>query len=134
METIAFFLSTLSLAVTASSNPSAVFKQLLALVLGLAVFLVLGIFLRDLTRVGKIRWLMAAAAMTLMSATLVLGVAPPVRRGQLDSPGRPVHPALGAGENLLYLRRGRPPWSGCSAGATCGCSFCSPASAWAAWP
>ena len=76
METIAFFLSTLSLAVTASSNPSAVFKQLLALVLGLAVFLVLGIFLRDLTRVGKIRWLMAAAAMTLMSATLVLGVAP----------------------------------------------------------
>ena len=73
METIAFFLSTLSLAVTASSAPSALPKQLFAVVLGLALFLVLGIFLRDLSRVQKIRWLMAAGAIGLLGITLVLG-------------------------------------------------------------
>ena len=38
METIAFFLSTLSLAVTASSAPSSVPKQLLAVFLGSSCF------------------------------------------------------------------------------------------------
>ena len=75
METIAFFLSTLSLAVTASSAPGSLLKQFAAVVLGLALFLVLGIFLRDLRRVQKNRWLMAAAAIGLLGATLVLGTA-----------------------------------------------------------
>ena len=46
METIAFFLSTLSLAVTCWSNTPALFKQFLCVVLGLLLFLVLGLFLR----------------------------------------------------------------------------------------
>lgn len=75
LETIAFFLSTLSLAVTASSAPGSLFKQFLAIVLGLGLFLVLGVFLRDLTRVQKNRWLMAAAAIGLLGITLVLGSA-----------------------------------------------------------
>ena len=62
METIAFFLSTLSLSITASSAQSSLFKQFLAILLGLALFLVLGLFLRDLSRVQKNRWLMSAAA------------------------------------------------------------------------
>lgn len=73
METIAFFLSTLSLAVTASSAPSDLFKQLFALLLGLILFIVLGLFLRDLERVKRIRWLMAGAAIALLGVTLVLG-------------------------------------------------------------
>lgn len=73
METIAFFLSTLSLAVTASSAPSALPKQLIAVLLGLGLFLILGIFLRDLSRVQRIRWLMAAGAIALLGITLVLG-------------------------------------------------------------
>lgn len=76
METIAFFLSTLSLAITASSAPSALFKQFLALLLGLLLFLVLGVFLRDLKRVGRIRWLMAASAIGLTAVTLAVGAAP----------------------------------------------------------
>lgn len=76
METIAFFLSTLSLAITASSAPSALFKQFLALLLGLLLFLVLGVFLRDLKRVGRIRWLMAASAIGLTAITLAVGAAP----------------------------------------------------------
>ena len=75
LETIAFFLSTLSLSVTASSAPGSLFKQFLAVLLGLMLFLVLGLFLRDLSRVQKIRWLMAAGAIGLLGITLVLGSA-----------------------------------------------------------
>ncbi len=73
METIAFFLSTLSLAVTASSAPGSLLKQLLAVILGLGLFLTLGIFLRDLGRVQRNRWVMAAASIGLLAITLVLG-------------------------------------------------------------
>ena len=73
IETVAFFLSTLSLSVTSSSAPSAVPKQFLSMVLGLIFFLILGLFLRDLERVKKIRWLMAAGAIGLLSLSLVLG-------------------------------------------------------------
>ena len=73
METIAFFLSTLSLSVTASSAPGSLFKQFCAILLGLVLFLVLGLFLRDLERVRKTRWLMAAAAIGLLGITLLIG-------------------------------------------------------------
>ena len=73
MELIAFFLCTLSLAITASSAPQALFKQLIAMVLGIILFLVLGVFLRDLDRAKQIRWLMAGAAMVLLGITLVIG-------------------------------------------------------------
>ena len=75
LETIAFYLSTLSLAVTASSAPGSLPKQLLAIVLGMGLFLALGLFLRDLERVEKRRWLMAAGAIGLLGITLVLGKA-----------------------------------------------------------
>lgn len=75
METIAFFLSTLSLAVTASSAQGSLIKQLIAILLGLGLFLALGIFLRDLERVQKNRWRMAALAIGLLGITLVLGKA-----------------------------------------------------------
>lgn len=73
METIAFFLSTLSLAVTASSAPGSLFKQFIALLLGLALFVVLGVVLRDLDRVKALRWLAAAGAVGLLAVTVVFG-------------------------------------------------------------
>ncbi len=72
-ETIAFFLTTLSLSVTASSAPQGLVKQTAAMVLGLALFLVLGFFLRDLGRVRKVRWVMAAGAVGLLSLSLAVG-------------------------------------------------------------
>lgn len=69
METMAFFLSTLSLAVTASSVPHSLLKQFCALLLGLVLFLALGVFLRDLERVKRIRWIMAGAAIGLLAVT-----------------------------------------------------------------
>lgn len=73
METIAFFLSTLSLSITASSAPHSLPKQFMAVVLGLGLFLFLGLSLRDLGRVQKLRWFSAAAAIGLLEITLVLG-------------------------------------------------------------
>jgi cell division protein FtsW len=73
METIAFFLSTLSLAVTASSAPGSLFKQFISLLLGLALFVVLAVILRDLDRVKKLRWLAAAGAFGLLAVTVVFG-------------------------------------------------------------
>ncbi len=73
METISFFLCTLSLAVTGSKVPEEMPKQLVSILMGLAVFLIIGFFLRDLTRAQKVRWFMAAAAVGLLVITLLIG-------------------------------------------------------------
>lgn len=67
MEFIAFFLSTLSLAVTATKYPGSVFKQFLAIALGFALFFVMCIYLRDLSRVRKLK-----PYLIILSAVLLL--------------------------------------------------------------
>ena len=71
METIAFFLSTLSLSVTASSSPGSLLKQFLTMLLGLVLFVVLGVILRDLNRAQRLRWLAALGAIGLLVFTVV---------------------------------------------------------------
>ncbi len=73
MELIAFFLSTLSLAVTASAAPESVLKQLIAILLGLIVFVALCWYLRDLNRAKDIRIFMVGAAVVLLLVNLVFG-------------------------------------------------------------
>ncbi len=73
VETIAFFLSTLGLAVIASSDPGELVKQLVCVVLGIAVFLAVGWSLRDLERARKVRYLAAAAGVGLLLINLVFG-------------------------------------------------------------
>lgn len=73
METIAFFLSTLSLAVTASAAPESVLKQLIAIMLGIILFFALCWFLRDLNRAKGIRVFMVAAAVVLLAVNVLFG-------------------------------------------------------------
>lgn len=73
METIAFFLSTLSLAVTASDGGN-VMKQLICIVFGVTLFFALCWFLRDLTRVKQIRIIALGLGALLFIATLLFGV------------------------------------------------------------
>ncbi len=73
MEIIAFFLSTLSLAVTASAEPSAVLKQLIAIILGVILFFCLCWFLRDLDRAKGIRVFMVVCAVLLLAVNLIFG-------------------------------------------------------------
>ena len=72
-ETIAFFLSTLGTAVAASSTPDDMFRQVLFLLIGVALFFFLGWWLRDLQRVKAVRWLAALAALGLLGITVILG-------------------------------------------------------------
>lgn len=73
MEMLAFFLCTLSLSVAGSSAPEEMPKQLLSILLGMALFLLLGFFLRDLQRAQQVRWVMAVAAVGLLAFTLLFG-------------------------------------------------------------
>ena len=67
MEFIAFFLSTLSLAVTATKYPDSVFKQFIAVALGFGLFFIMCIYLRDLSRVKKCK-----PYLIILSAVLLL--------------------------------------------------------------
>ena len=73
LELMAFFLTTVSLSVTASCNYTLLYKQVASIIVGIVLYLVLGIVLRDLNLVKKIRWFAAAAAIGLLLITLVLG-------------------------------------------------------------
>ena len=71
METIAFFLSTLSLSVTAAKFPEAAFKQFIAVAMGLALFFFMCAYLRNLTRTEAIQKLMYVGAAGLLLFNLV---------------------------------------------------------------
>ncbi len=71
METIAFFLTTLSIAVTASSAPDALGKQFFAVVLGVLFFLLIVVQLRNLQRAVRLRPLAVILAVLLFGFTLV---------------------------------------------------------------
>lgn len=73
IESIAFFLSTLGLAVTATSAPSEMIKQLITIVLGMALFLGLCWYLRDLDRAMKTRKLLVIASVILLLINIFLG-------------------------------------------------------------
>lgn len=132
MESIAFFLSTLSLAVTASSAPGSLFKQLAALLLGLVLFVVLGVFLRDLDRVKRIRWLMAGGAILLLGATLVLGQAKFGAVNWITFGGFSLQPSELA--KICYILPEPPRWTGSSGSGIWGSLWRSPPHVLAAWP
>ena len=73
IETAAFFLSSLGLAVIASSAPEELYKQMLCIVIGIAVFLTVGWCLRDLSRAKTLRYLAAMAGIGLLLASIIFG-------------------------------------------------------------
>ena len=72
MEVIAFFLSTLSLAVVASKSPDALMKQTLCIAIGVAVMFIMCIYLRDLERSKIIRWILVIGTVVLFALNLAL--------------------------------------------------------------
>ncbi|MEG1316387.1 MAG: FtsW/RodA/SpoVE family cell cycle protein [Oscillospiraceae bacterium] len=73
VEAIAFFLCSIGLSVAASSTPDAMLKQIILILAGMALFLVLGWWLRDLKRVKSVRFLAGLAAIGLLALNIVLG-------------------------------------------------------------
>ena len=70
IETIAFYLTGLGLSVTASSAPQDMFKQTVLILLSFVLFLLLGLWLRDLRRTARTRLLVAALAVALLALNL----------------------------------------------------------------
>ena len=73
VETIAFFLMSIGLGVCASADSGELYKQLIAMGIGLTIFLVLGFCMRDLETAKKLRYVAAAGGILLFLANLVLG-------------------------------------------------------------
>lgn len=73
METIAFFLTTLSLAVVGSSAPESMLKQLIAAVMGIIVMVIMCIILRNLERTKALKGVILVGAILLLIANLALG-------------------------------------------------------------
>ncbi len=73
VETMAFFLCTMGMAVISTVAPKETGKQLLAVFLGIATYLAVGWSMRDLERAKKIRYLAAVGGAALLLITLVFG-------------------------------------------------------------
>ena len=73
IETLAFFLCTMGMTVIATVKPAEAVKQLIAMVLGLVLFLGVGWSLRDLERAKKFRYLAAVAGVGFLVITLLFG-------------------------------------------------------------
>ena len=73
VETLAFFLCTMGMAALSTVAPGEIKKQLLAVILGIGVFLAVGWSLRDLERAKRFRYLASVAGVGLLLITLVFG-------------------------------------------------------------
>lgn len=73
VETVAFFLCTMGMAAICTVVPGEAVKQLVAMVLGIAIFLTLGWYLRNLDRAKRIRSIAAVAGIVFLVATLIFG-------------------------------------------------------------
>lgn len=73
IETLAFFLTTLCMTVTANKAPGDLYKQLACMGMGLAFFFALSMILRNLTLAKRLRWPVAALAVALLAFNLLFG-------------------------------------------------------------
>ncbi len=73
VETIAFFMCTMGMAVIATVTPTEAQKQLIAMAMGLVTFLLIGWSLRNLERAKQMRYLAAVAGVGFLLVTLVFG-------------------------------------------------------------
>lgn len=73
VELIAFFLSTLSLAVTASAYPYSVMKQSICILLGVLLFFAMCWFLRDLSKAKRFTYILMGISVVLLIINITIG-------------------------------------------------------------
>ncbi len=73
MEMIAFFMSTINLAVTTSARPEDTFKQLIAIWIGMGLMVFMCIYMRDLERTKRIRPIVMSLSILLLIFNLIFG-------------------------------------------------------------
>ncbi len=73
LELLGYFLCGINLIIVASANPDSLYKQLIAIVAGMAVYTALGIIMHDLARARKLKYILAACALLLLVLNLTIG-------------------------------------------------------------
>ena len=73
VETIAFFLCTMGMAVIASVKPEELTKTLISIVIGVMLFMVIGFCMRELNTAKKLRYIAAALGPIMLLAVLAVG-------------------------------------------------------------
>lgn len=73
VETIAFFLCTMGMAAICTVKPDETMKQLIALIIGVAFFLIAGALMRNLQVVKTLRYVAAVLGILMLTATLLFG-------------------------------------------------------------
>ena len=73
VETVAFFLCSMGMAVISTVAPDETGKQLIAMVIGIVLFLAVGWSMRDLERAKKFRYVAGVAGIGLLVFTLLFG-------------------------------------------------------------
>lgn len=74
MEMIAFFMSTICMAVTISARPEDALKQLFAVWIGITLMIFMCIFMRDLGRTKMIRPILVILSVVLLIFNLIFGI------------------------------------------------------------
>ena len=74
VETIAFFLCSMGLAVIASVSPDELMKTVISMILGIFMFMVIGFCMREMETAKKLRYLAAAVGPILLALVLVIGI------------------------------------------------------------
>lgn len=90
VETIAFFLCTIGLAVIASVSPSELMKTVISMILGIILFMIIGFCMRELETAKRSGMLAAAVGPLLLALVLVIALTRPrptaQRRGSRSAP------------------------------------------------
>lgn len=73
MEMIAFFMTTINLAIAASSQYGSAFRQLIAALIGIALMIFMCVYMRDLKRMRKVRPILAGLSVGLLLFNLLFG-------------------------------------------------------------
>ena len=73
VETLAFLLCSFGMAAIATVKPGEAFKQVVAMLMGVGLFLVLGWSLRDLERAKRVRYVAVVAGVAFLGITLLFG-------------------------------------------------------------
>lgn len=73
VETIAFFLCTIGMAVIAASAAGDMMKQIICIFGGIVIYLLISWSLRDLSRAKKVRYAAAVAGIALLAVNLLIG-------------------------------------------------------------
>jgi len=73
LELLCFFLCGLDLLVVAAASPDALYKQLIAILIGIMAYTVLGLLIKDLGRARKVKYVLAACAILLLALNLAIG-------------------------------------------------------------